>query len=243
LIAALGGLEPAYRITLAALAAGRGVITANKELIASRWDKLAPHLMGESPRLRCSAAVGGAVPMMELVQRLVASGQTIESFRGVVNGTCNFVLDAIVDGRSFDDAVRLAQERGFAEPDPSADIDGTDAARKIEILSRLAFGCAPLHTDVVGLRHAEMTSSSTERRVCRLVARAERHGGARVRPEWLADSDYLAHARGAENRLEVTTSDGTVHCVSGLGAGRYPTATSILADLIETSLERTPQRS
>ena len=77
---------------------------------------------------------------------------------------------------------------------------------------------------------------------CRLVASVQRNGGARVSPEWLPDSDYLAHARGAENRLEVTTTNGTVHRVSGLGAGRYPTATAILADLLDLSLARAAPR-
>ncbi len=239
-IEALGGLEPAYRITLAALAAGRRVITANKELIATHWENLAPQLNNNAPRLRCSAAVGGAVPMIELVQRLMASGQTIEAIRGVVNGTCNFILDTVMEGQAFGDAVREAQANGFAEADPSADLDGIDAARKIEILSRLAFGGSRTHTERVGIRAINTRSSSDRGDVLRLVASAQRHRNASVRPEWLLKSDYLAHARGAENRLEVMTSDGTVHRISGLGAGRYPTATAVIADLIDCALDAAP---
>jgi homoserine dehydrogenase len=234
-IEVMGGLEPAYRVTLAALAAGRVVVTANKELVATYWDNLASHLVGERPRLRCSAAVGGAAPMMELVQRLVTRGLTIEAIRGVVNGTSNFILDQLATGQSLDDAVCEAQAQGFAEADPSADVDGIDAARKIEILARLAWGHRPLTMLVTGIRDVPGTLPQLGRS-CRLVASAQREGGARVGPEWLAETDYLAHARGAENRLEVTTTDGTVHRVSGLGAGRYPTATAILADLLEVSL-------
>jgi len=233
-IEVMGGLEPANRITLAALAAGRGVVTANKELIASHWDKLAPYLVGEHPRLRCSAAVGGAVPMMELVQRLVTRGLTIEAIRGVVNGTSNFILDQLATGQSLEDAVREAQEKGFSEADPSADVDGVDAARKIAVLARLAWGHGPHTMTVAGIR--DMPPALQPGLTCRLVVTAQCDRGTRVSPEWLAESDYLAHARGAENRLEVTTTDGTVHRVSGLGAGRYPTATAILADLLDVSM-------
>jgi homoserine dehydrogenase len=82
-IEAMGGLEPAHRLTLASLASGRSVITANKELVATHWDALSPHLIGERPKLLCSAAVGGAVPMMELIQRLLRGGSSIAEIRGV----------------------------------------------------------------------------------------------------------------------------------------------------------------
>ncbi len=174
--------------------------------------------------------------MMELVQRLVRGGQTIEAIRGVVNGTSNFILDQLVTGQSLEDAVREAQEKGFAEADPSADIDGIDASRKIAILARLAWGHGPHTMTVAGIR--DVPPAPQPGLTCRLVATAQRNSGARVSPEWLGEPDYLAHARGAENRLEVTTTDGTVHRVSGLGAGRYPTATAILADLLDVSLAR-----
>jgi homoserine dehydrogenase len=173
--------------------------------------------------------------MMELVQRLVASGQKIEAVRGVVNGTSNFVLEQLATGQSLQGAVREAQEKGFAEADPSADLDGIDAARKIEILSRLAWGEAPQSVKVTGI-HDFTPVESESVLTCRLVANARR-GHVEISPEWLPDADYLAHTRGAENRLEVSTADGTVHRVSGLGAGRYPTATAVIADLIDCALD------
>lgn len=240
LIEAMGGLEPAYRLALGALAAGRSVITANKELLATHWDTLSRHLLGSAPRLLGSAAVGGAVPMMELVQRLGASAG-IQSFRGVVNATCNFVLDRLADGVPFEDAVREAQEKGYAEPDPSADLDGTDAARKLEILCRLAFGAPPTRLDIDGIRSGRdgtVDARSTPATVCRLVASVGRDRIATVAPMRLPRADFLAQARGAENRLEVTTIDGAVHRLSGVGAGRYPTATAMIADLLDVSLAR-----
>jgi homoserine dehydrogenase len=243
-VEALGGLDPAYRLTLAALAAGREVITSNKELLATHWDSLSPYLLSPTPKLRASAAVGGAVPMMELVQRLVSRGEAIEEIRGVVNGTCNFVLDRLAAKVPFNEAVSEAQAAGYAELDPSADLDGIDAARKIDILCRLAYGERPERLRVRGICEADAiaaaarNSASSTPGTYRLVARVAEDRRARVVPELLPDSDYLAHTRGAENRLEVATTSGTVHRISGLGAGRYPTATAILADLLDVSLAR-----
>lgn len=240
-IETLGGLDPAYRVTLAALAAGRGVITANKELVAHHWERLSPYLLSSTPKLRCSAAVGGAVPMMELVQRLTSGRESIQEIRGVVNGTCNFVLDSLAAGVPFGKAVREAQSLGYAEPDPSADLDGIDASRKIDILCRLAYGARPVRLDIRGIRGVDAMSidaQSSASGTWRLVASVGPDRIARVAPALLPDSDYLSHTRGAENRLEVTTANGTVHHISGLGAGRYPTATAILADLLDVALAR-----
>ena len=249
-IETLGGLDPAYRLIFAALVAGRQVITANKELVATHWETLSPYLLNPVPTLRASAAVGGVVPMMELVQRLVASGETISEIRGVVNGTCNFVLGRTAAGVTLDEAVREAQAAGYAEPDPSADLDGTDAARKIDILCRLAFGVPPTHLDVRGIRDLDIATAKeavsprpNDAGTYRLVASVGPDRIARIAPRLLPDSDYLSHTRGAENRLEVTTADGTVHRISGLGAGRYPTATAILADLLDVALTRHDPRA
>ena len=236
----LGGVDPAYRLSLGALAAGRAVISANKELIAAHWETLSPYMTGPAPRLRCSAAVGGAVPMMELVGRL-ARHPGIQEIRGVVNGTCNFVLECVAQGIPFNEAVREAQDQGYAEPDPSADLDGLDAARKIDILCRLAWGQAPTHIDVHGIRSVVQNSSVGNQAhggVRRLVVAVSRDRVARVEPIHLPETDYLAGTSGAENRLEVTTLDGVVHRIAGQGAGRWPTATAILADLLDASLAR-----
>ncbi|MBS0613824.1 MAG: homoserine dehydrogenase, partial [Proteobacteria bacterium] len=237
MIECLGGVDPAYPLVSAALTAGLSVITANKELVATHWKDLSAYLLATTPRLRCSAAVGGAVPTLELVQRLAAEGERIEEIRGVVNGTCNFVLDQLTAGVTLDEAVREAQAKGYAEPDPSADLDGLDAARKLEILCRLGFGAAPAALQVTGIRNLNLrdTPSGT---VCRLVARVSAERIARVAPEWLPAGDFLSQARGAENRLEVRTAGGAIHRLSGLGAGRYPTATAVLSDLLDIRLSR-----
>jgi homoserine dehydrogenase len=212
------------------------VVTANKALLASEWDSLAQRLVGPGRPIRYAGAVGGAVPMLEVVEAL-AAGSSIRRIRGVVNGTCNYVLERRREGASFADAVRSAQEKGFAEADPTADLGGLDSARKMEILGRAAFGGAPLREAVLGID--EKSSSTANERgdgKWALTAVAERtEGGFRysVAPRLLLATDFLAGARGAENRLEITTGDGAIVALQGLGAGRVPTATAVFADLLE----------
>ena len=235
-VEALPGIDPARGCIHTALGRGLRVVTANKALLASEWDSLAPRLVGPGRPILYAAAVGGAVPMLEIVEALAARG-SIRRLRGVVNGTCNYVLDRCSEGESFAHALRSAQEKGFAEADPSADLGGLDSARKMEILGRAAFGGAPLREAVAGI---DETSSCTVNEPpggkLALTAVAERsEGGFRysVAPRLLSATDFLAGARGAENRLEITTDDGAVVLLRGLGAGRVPTATAVFADLLE----------
>jgi homoserine dehydrogenase len=235
-VEALPGIEPALGCIKTALDRGLRVVTANKALLASEWDSLAQRLAGPGRPIRYAAAVGGAVPMLEMVEALAAAG-SIRRIRGVVNGTCNYVLDRRSEGESFADAVRGAQEKGFAEADPSADLGGLDSARKMEILGRAAFGGAPVREAVLGIDEKSSSSADCpENGRWALTAVAERtEGGFRysVAPRLLSATDFLAGARGAENRLEITTGDGAIVALQGLGAGRVPTATAVFADLLE----------
>lgn len=228
----LGGLDPAFELIRQALIAGHSVVSANKQLISTRWAELSRFATGDQPSLLFSAAVGGAVPMIEQIHRLRCGRERITRIRGVINGTCNFVLERTAAGDSLDQAVRDAQQNGYAEPDPTADIEGHDAARKLDILSRLAFDAEPRRWRTQGLRDA-LEKSSGNVGIGRQVAELDEHGNASVEVQWLDPTDFLAGARGAENRLEVTLESGTIHRVRGLGAGRYPTATAVLADLID----------
>ena len=132
----IGGIEPAGDIVHAALLRGRAVITANKALLATRWDTFERYARAPQPRLRFSAAVGGSLPVLETVARLAAE-QTIERVRAVINGTCNFVLDELAQGATLVHAIALAQRHGFAEADPGVDLSGTDAAQKLSLIARL----------------------------------------------------------------------------------------------------------
>jgi len=241
-VEALPGIEPARACMATALGRGLRVVTANKALLASEWDSLAPRLVGPARAIRYAGAVGGAVPMLEIVEALVAGG-SIRRIRGVVNGTCNYVLDLRSEGASFAEALRSAQERGFAEADPTADLGGHDSARKMEILGRAAFGGEPLREAVAGIdekssytANGACTANGAQAGKLALTAVAERtEGGFRysVAPRLLLATDFLAGARGAENRLEITTGDGGIVALQGLGAGRVPTATAVFADLLE----------
>jgi len=235
----LGGLEPAASVIEHTLATGRHVVTANKAIIAEQYRALNAARVGVAT-LSYSAAVGGGVPMIELVDR-VAGQFGVESIEGVLNGTSNFVLESL---RSHDDltfAISEAQRHGFAEADPTRDLDGRDALEKLRVLARHAFGQDADHGvyTMIGLTgHAfeVLLQSSTPETTLRLVAWARRtpsgvRGG--VGPVRVAPDHPLHNLQGPHNRLIVRDVRGTSHIVDGLGAGRWPTSESVLADLFD----------
>jgi homoserine dehydrogenase len=235
-VEALPGVEPARTGVEVFLEAGARIVTANKALLAEHWSVLAPDLGGPRRAIRYAAAVGGSVPMLETIERLTLR-KRIVALRGVLNGTTNFVLDRCVAGDLLANAVRCAQAEGLAEADPAEDLSGRDTQRKIEILGRVAFGGSPLCEGVSGVTEGSgRFAGSIGQLRPRLVAEAERtaHGFTyRVSPVALPLDDFIAGTRGAENRLQIITADGTVTTLQGLGAGRIPTATAVFADLLE----------
>jgi len=235
----VGGAGDARHYVLEALRRGRHVVTANKLLLAEHGPELESTAAAAGVRLLGSAAVGGAVPMLEAVERVVRF-PGVRGFRGVLNGTTNFVLDRLADGLDFDQAVAKAQELGFAEADPSADLSGADAAAKAVLLARVATGRTLGLQDVdmrgiddPALRAAQADLADGER--LRLVARGSfsDDGSMRlaVRPERVPATDPLGQVRDEENVLVVTGVDGSEVVVSGRGAGRRPTALAVMADL------------
>jgi homoserine dehydrogenase len=237
----MGGTDPAARLIAAALAAGRDVVTANKAVMAAEGRWLARHAAAHGAVLRCAAAVGGAVPVLEAVTRAAAAGEVL-AIRGVLNGTCNFVLDQMAAGSERGAAVRLAQERGFAEADPARDLDGRDAACKLRLLARAAFGVDLGEDDVeragidglAGIDPDSLAAWRRRGRVVRLVAECRGDGSrvqAAVRPVVLAARHFLAGARGEENRVVIERRGAPPLRLRGLGAGRWPTSEAVLADL------------
>ncbi len=235
-IEVVGGITPVGDVVQAALLADRTVISANKALVSRRWRSLSRFASGPDRSLRFSAAVGGELPVLETLESLRERG--VASVRGVVNGTCNFILDSLESGGSFADAVRLAQERGFAEADPRSDLSGEDAAHKLELIARTAF----LHGDALrvrtsgieGITPAQTAAARAAGRRLRLVASCSRTAAgvdAEVSVVTLPDDDYLAGTRAEENRVEILGTDGRVVRLAGKGAGRWPTARSVLADV------------
>ena len=244
-IEAIGGLEPAGDVVHAALLRGRDVVTANKLLVAERWATLRRFAAEPARQLRFSAAVGGGVPVLETLRELRRT-RVIESVRGIVNGTCNFVLDQLERGASFAEAIASAQAHGFAEADPRADISGADAAQKLCLLAQAAFGRelrpAEIETDGIGaITAAEIERAGTLNRRIRLVARCRRTATgvhAHVGTVALAPDDYLWGARAEENRIEISTTDQRCVRLRGKGAGRWPTALAVLGDVYEVLRER-----
>ncbi|WP_129775515.1 homoserine dehydrogenase [Peristeroidobacter soli] len=239
-IETIGGLEPAGEIVHAALLRGRAVVTANKALIASRWwEKLARFATGKQPRLKFGAAVGGAVPILETVTAL-ARQSGVTQVRAILNGTCNFILDALEQRIDFDTAVARAQAAGFAEADPHDDLVGLDAARKLELIARAAFGeAAHVELNVRGIVGVTASQAALVREAgssLKLVGNCERSEGqvlGVVKLHELPESDFLAGARAEQNRAEIVAGNGQVVRLSGKGAGRWPTALSILGDVHE----------
>jgi homoserine dehydrogenase len=232
----IGGVETAGDAVSAALSRGVAVITANKALLAERGVALSEIAMRHGVPLAGAAAVGGGMPAIEAVRQASGRG-AVARIAGVLNGTCNYVLDRMAGGEAFDTALRSAQQAGFAEADASMDIDGADAASKLAILSREAWGMTPSPA-ARGIRRLPRAGTG---QVIRLVARAKRtHAGlsAAVQPEALPCGEFLAGARGVGNRLEIELQTGEVVRATGAGAGRWPTALAVLADLASLSEAR-----
>ena len=223
----IGGRETALSLIRASLEQGRHVVTANKDVISHHGAELDALARANGVRLEYSASVGGAVPVLE------AAGGPWRRIEGVVNGTCNFVLDRLAEGDSFEAAVARAKELGFAEEDPRLDLSGADSAHKLAVLARSAFGAdlVPEEIPCVGIEALPAPSAG---RVWKLVASCSRTPDgvcAEVRPVQLLADHPLAGARNEENRVVFYADKGDPLLLRGKGAGRWPTSVSVVADL------------
>jgi len=240
-VEALGGLLPAADLLAESLARGRHVVTANKEVVVREGRRLERCAEAGGATLRFSAAVGGAVPVLEAVGRLAEQG-TIVAIDGVLNGTSTFVLNRLSEGAGFSDAVLQAQHLGLAEADPTQDLDGTDAVRKLVLLAWEAFGARldPADIRCTGIEEVlphDVAAARAEGRVLRLVGSCRRVAGgiqARVRPVYLPAKHPLAGGQDEENRLRIDLDSGHSVVLRGKGAGRWPTSEAVLADLLAT---------
>jgi homoserine dehydrogenase len=222
-----GGVDGPLGWARQALDRGTPYVTANKALLATHGKELAELAERRVAALLASASVGGGTPMIETVTHLAATG-TVERLRGVVNATTTYILSAMGDGRSYGEALREAQDAGYAEADPSFDVDGRDAAQKLAILASVAWGRwraeSEVTTDgIVGL-------AVEPGQAVRLVAEATRDGMS-VKPALVATEDPVAKVAGVENLLEITRDGGGVVRISGPGAGGHATAGAVYADL------------
>jgi homoserine dehydrogenase len=239
----IGGIEPAREYALAALGAGKHVITANKQLLSHHGEELFQAAHAGGAQLRFEAAVAGVVPVVRVLAESLA-GAHVERVHGIVNGTTNFILSEMTKGSSYEQALTEAQRQGFAEADPSEDVSGRDAAAKMAILARLAFG-TPVHLDQVpyeGIEHLKTDDLQYARELglgLKLIGTAERRDGGlsvRVHPAFLYSGHPLASVNGPFNAVTVESEAITEITMSGPGAGGLQTASAVLGDLVSTML-------
>lgn len=223
-----------------ALSAGVHVVSANKQAVVTDLPGLTACAAQSGARLRYAAAVGGGTPMIETIRAARAAGD-IMSFEAVLNGTVNFILDRMAEGAAFDAALEEARLAGFAEEDPSADLDGRDAAAKVRILAYEAFAAALSDHDAPAApldmtARAQVVQGGAWKQigVCRRTAKGL---AAAVRLTDGDDAAAFATATRERNALRVTLTDGRVFTAEGRGAGRWPTAESMFADLMDLRAE------
>ncbi len=241
----MGGRDPAGDLVLAALNAGKPVVTANKELVATRGHELIAAAERTGVPLLFEAAVGGGIPIIRPLSETLA-GERIARVMGIVNGTTNFILTQMAEaGESYETALAEAQELGYAEPDPTADVSGADAAAKAAILSSLAFGTWVGVDDVYyegieSLSALDMQFADQLGYRIKLVGVAEHTAAgvsARVHPVMLPTDHPLAAIRGATNAIFIEGPSIDELLFAGPGAGGEPTATAVLGDVIDAARE------
>jgi homoserine dehydrogenase len=241
----MGGLEPARTWLLAAMQAGKHVVTANKQLLSHHGEELWEAARVQGVQLRFEGAVAGVVPVIRVLQESLA-GATIDRVHGIVNGTTNFILTEMArTGATFEDALADAQRLGYAEADPSDDINGRDAAAKMAIIARLAFE-TPVHIDQVryeGIERIQPDDLEYARDLglgLKLIGTAERIGSdslaVSVYPAFLYPGHPLASVNGPFNAVTVESEAITEITMSGPGAGGPQTASAVLGDVISAMI-------
>jgi homoserine dehydrogenase len=243
IVEVMGGRDPAFDLVRGALERGKPVVTANKELIAARGPELLDAAARNGVPLLFEAAVGGAIPIIRPLTETLA-GEHIERVMGIVNGTTNFILTRMADeGTDFAAALAEAQELGYAEADPTADITGADAASKASILASLAFATwvAPdrvFREGIAGISPVDLAFAAELGYTVRLLAIAQRTGdgvSARVHPAMVPLDHPLAAIRGATNAILIQSPAVGELLFAGPGAGGEPTATAVLGDVIDAA--------
>jgi homoserine dehydrogenase len=240
----MGGLDPARDYVLRAMAAGKHVVTANKQLLSQHGEELWAAAREHGVQLRFEAAVAGVVPVIRVLQESLAAAH-VDRLHGIVNGTTNFILTRMAEtGASYDDALAEAQELGYAEADPTEDVNGKDAAAKMAILARLAFN-TPVHLDQVPYEGIEAITADDMEYArdlglgLKLIGTAERVGGGlsvRVHPVFLYGEHPLASVNGPFNAVTIESQAITEITLSGPGAGGPQTASAVLGDLISAMI-------
>ena len=243
----IGGTDAARRLILRAIEAGKHVVTANKALLAVHGAEIFEAAARRGVDVAFEASVGGGIPILRSVREGLAANRIL-SLHGILNGTTNFVLSSMEEtGEPFEAVLKRAQDLGYAEADPSLDVDGIDAAHKLTILAAMAFGVRLSYKEVPteGIRGLEPVDLLAARefgyRVKLLgIAKAHEETGrieVRVHPTFVSESSLLAKVGGAMNAIAVTGDAVGPTLFYGAGAGELPTASAVVADLMEIARE------
>lgn len=239
----MGGIEPAYSYLCAAMRAGKHVVTANKQLMCAHFEELTSLAKEKGVALRCTAAAGGGIPWLTSLSR-ASELDEIKAVEGILNGTTNYMLSAMTNsGADYAPALRKAQELGYAEADPTADVEGLDARRKIVLSADLAFGVNIREEDIpcVGISSitaGDIAKAKDEGLTYKLIARAEKNGravAAFVCPTLFPSSAPEAHTDGTGNLVTLFASRFGKQSFSGAGAGGYPTGSNVLRDCLDVA--------
>lgn len=243
-VEAIGGLHPAYEYVRQALLAGKNVATANKAMMATFYDDLVPLARDRGVLLRCTASVGGGIGWLSELGR-VRRVETVASIGGIMNGTCNYILDAMTRlGLSYDDALAQAQALGYAEADPSTDVDGIDTWHKLIVSANIAFGVSLDRASVPAagirqIRREDVENFRAHGLTCKLVAYAGCREGvysAYVQPSLFPLGQPEAAVPENYNLITLVGSVSGRQSFFGQGAGRYPTAYNVVQDCVDFSL-------
>lgn len=238
----MGGINPAYDFTMKLLKAGKSVVTSNKELVAQKGLELLKTAKESGTNYLFEASVGGGIPIIRPMSQCLAANH-IEGIAGILNGTTNFILTKMIeDDMSFEDALKLAQKNGYAEKDPTADIEGHDACRKVCILASLAFGkhVYPSQVETEGISNITLEDVSyihSANGVIKLLGQIkyidENNIAAFVSPAVVYNGSQLASVRDVFNAILVRGDAVGDVCFYGRGAGKLPTASAVVADMVD----------
>ena len=237
-VEAMGGLHPAYEFVRASIEAGKNIVTSNKALMATFYDELIPLAKEKGVLIRCTAAVGGGIGWLSELERARRS-QTIEKVGGIMNGTCNYILDSMTRlGQDYDEALAQAQKLGYAEANPTTDVDGIDTWHKVILSSNIAFGIS-VDADTVpaaGIRHIkaeDVVNFKEHGLVCKLLSTGMMVDGklsAFVHPTLVPVGEPEAAVPANYNLITLIGSASGRMSFYGQGAGRYPTAYNVVQD-------------
>lgn len=241
IVEAMGGLHPAYEFVRAAIEAGKNVVTSNKALVCTFYDELIPLAQAKGVKFRCTAAVGGGICWLSELER-ARRAQKILQVGGIMNGTCNYILDSMTRlGLGYDEALKQAQALGYAEANPTTDVEGIDTWHKVILSSNIAFGVSldskqvPV-TGISKITAEDVNNFKAHGYVCKLVSTGTAKDGvysAYVQPTLFPSTEPEATIPTNYNLITLIGEHSGRQSLYGQGAGRYPTAYNVVQDCVD----------